>query len=163
LMSSRPILKVLVTGRPDGDIIDQLSGSLTLAIEDADTANDIPVLIHSQVEKLAQRRRLSPDTARTIVQFLETNAQGMFLWVVLIMNELERRDERLSDEVIASKLSRIPLTLIDTYETILNNTSPTRKQDMWRIIRWLLFGSRSFTVAELENGLCLEIQVGAIW
>ncbi len=159
LMNSGPILKVLVTGRPDGDIIDQLSGSLTLAIEDADTANDIQVLIHSQVEELSQRRRLSPDTARTIVQFLETNAQGMFLWVVLIMNELERRDERLSDEVIASKLSRIPLTLIDTYETILNNTLPTRKQDMWRIIRWLLFGSRSLTLTELEKGLCLETGV----
>jgi hypothetical protein len=159
LMSSRPIVKVLVTGRPDNDIIDQLSSSLTLTIEDADTANDIQLLIRSQVEELAQRRRLSPDATRTIVQFLETNAHGMFLWVVLIMKELERRDERLSDEAIASKLSRIPLTLIDTYEIILNNTLLTRKQDMWKIIRWLLFGSRSLTLTELEKGLCLETGV----
>lgn len=158
-LGSRPILKVLVTGRPHGDIFDQLSGFPTLAIKEVDTVNDIQTLIHSRVEELSQRRSLNPDVTRTVIQFLEANAHGMFLWVVLIMKELERRDERLSDEVIESKLSRIPLTLIDTYETILHNTSPTRKQDMWRIIRWLLFGSRGLTLAELEKGLCLETGV----
>jgi hypothetical protein len=160
-MSSRPILKVLVTGRPDSDITDQLFGFITLAIKDADTANDIQALIHSRVEELAQRRSFNHDVTRTHIQFLEKNAHGMFLWVILIMKELERRDEHLSDEVIASKLSRIPLTLIDIYDAILHNTSPARKQDMWRIIRWLLFESRSLTLAELENGLCLETGVSS--
>jgi hypothetical protein len=49
----------------------------------------------------------------------------------------------------------------DTYEAILRNTLPTRKKDMWRIIRWLLFGSRSLTLAELETGLCLETGISS--
>jgi hypothetical protein len=75
------------------------------------------------------------------------------------MEELERRDERLDDEVIASKLSKIPLTLIENYELILGRTIPTRKQDMWRIFRWLLYGTRNLTLAELEMGMCLETGV----
>jgi hypothetical protein len=157
--SSWPILKVLVTGRPHGNIIDELSGFPTLAIKDADTVVDVQTLIHNRMEELAQRRRLNQDVTKTIIQFLETNARGMFLWVVLILKELERRDERLSDEAVGSKLSSIPLTLVDTYEAILLSTPPTRKEDMWRIIRWMLFGSRVLTVAELEKALCLETGV----
>lgn len=161
LRTSRPILKALVTSRPDISIFDHLSDFPNLAIRDVDTANDIRALIHSRMEELARHRHLNPDVTRSIIRFLEANAHGMFLWVVLVMKELERRDERLSDEVIVSKLSRIPLTLIDTYEAILCNISPTRKQDFWRIIRWLLFGSRSLTLAELETALCLETGVSS--
>ncbi|KAF7503672.1 hypothetical protein GJ744_003401 [Endocarpon pusillum] len=159
--SSRTILKILVTSRPDSDMIDHLSGSLILEITDAETKNDIRALIHSRMEDFASQRHLKPDVTRSIIQFLESNAHGMFLWVVLIMKDLERRDERLSDEAIALKLSSTPLTLIDTYEAILHNAPPTRKQDMWRIIRWLLFGSRSLTLAELETGLCLETGISS--
>lgn len=161
LKGSGPVLKVVVTGRPDGDTLDHLLGFPTLEMTDADTADDIRALIQSRVEEFAHHRHLNPDVTRSIIQFLEANAHGMFLWVVLVIKELERRDERLSDEVIVSKLSRIPLTLIDTYEEILRNTSPTRKNDTWRIIRWLLFGSRGLTLAELETGLCLETGVSS--
>lgn len=159
--SSQLVVKVLITSRPEIDLTDQLSGSLTLAIENADTANDIEGLIRTQVKGLAQRRRLGSDITQTIVQFLEKNAHGMFLRVVLIMQELERRDEGLSDEALASKLSRIPLTLVDTYKVIIHNTPPMREQDLWRTIRWLLFGSRSLTLVELEEGLCLETGISS--
>jgi len=157
----KAVLKILVTGRPDGDMTDYFSGFTILEVTDTDTMNDIRALIHSRVEGFAGQRHLKPHITRSIIQFLESNAHGMFLWVVLIMKELERRDERLSDEVIASKLSSTPLTLIDTYEAILHNVPPNRKQDMWRIIRWLLFGSRCLTLAELETGLCLEIGISS--
>ncbi|KAJ9659313.1 hypothetical protein H2198_003189 [Neophaeococcomyces mojaviensis] len=158
---SKATLKILVTGRPDGDMNDHLSGIPTLEVTDTDTSNDIRALIQRQTEEIASRRHLKPDITRSIIQFLESNAHGMFLWVVLIMKELERRDERLSDEVIASKLSSTPLTLIDTYEAILHNVPSTRKQDLWRIVRWLLFASRTLNIVELGMGLCLETGISS--
>ena len=156
---SRPIIRVLATSRPSGDISDRLYDFPTLEITGTETANDMRALIHNRVERFARRRHLQPDVARSIIEFLEAKAEGMFLWVVLILEELERRDERLSDEAIPSKLSKIPLTLIDTYASILHNVPSTRKEDLWRIIRWLLFGSRSPTLAQLETALCLETGV----
>lgn len=94
-----------------------------------------------------------------IIRFLERNARGMFLWAVLIVEELERRDERLTDEVIASKLSRLPLDLMNTYEVIIHNPPNSRRNDMWRILRWLLYGKRGLTLAELEHALCLELGI----
>ena len=142
-------------------MVDHLSGFPTLEITDSDTTNDIRALIHSRMEEFATQRHLKSDVTRNIIQFLESNAHGMFIWVVLIMKVLERRDERLSDEVIASKLSSTPLTLIDTYREILHSSPPTRKQDMWRVIRWLLFGSRSLTLMGLETVMCLETGISS--
>lgn len=90
-------------------------------------------------------------------KFLEDNSHGMFLWVVLILEELGNRGKALTDDTINSKLSSIPLTLGNTYETILNNTEPGRRTDMWRILRWLLFGRRGLTPGELETALWLEM------
>lgn len=56
--------------------------------------------IQNRMKELTVQRRLRPNVARSIGESLESNAHGMFLWVVLIMNDLETRDERLSDGVI---------------------------------------------------------------
>lgn len=161
LRRSQEKLKILVTSRPDGDMVDDLLGVPTLEISNTDTTYDIEALIQNRMTEVARRRHLKPEVTHGVIRFLESNAYGMFLWVVLVMKELERRDERLSDEMIASKLSSIPLTLADTYEAILHNVPTTRTQDFWRIIRWLLCGNRSLSLIELETALCLETAVSA--
>lgn len=154
--ATKAVLKVLITSRPDGDTTDDLSSFPRLDITAADTKSDIRALINNRVCDLAQRRHLSPEATHKITDFLESNNHGMFLWVVLIMKELERRDERLSDEVISTKLTSTPLTLQATYISILESCPQHRKADMWRILRWLLFASRSLTLAELQASMCLE-------
>ncbi|KAE9377807.1 hypothetical protein N431DRAFT_365750, partial [Stipitochalara longipes BDJ] len=148
--AAQPTLKVLVTSRPDANVFDRLSKFPTLEMTETDTAEDLYAFIHSRTKDLSTRRHLKPEVTRSIARFLEKNARGMFLWVALILDELSRRDERLSDETIASKLSRIPLTLVNTYEAILQSVAPSRRNDMWRIIGWLLYGRRGLTIAELE-------------
>jgi len=153
------ILKVLLTSRPDQCVHNLLSMFPCLEIQNAHTANDMNALILQRTQTFAIRRHLDSDVKERTTQFLQENAQGMFLWVVLVMDELERRGERLTDEVIAAKLSQIPLTLVKTYEGILNNPPTSRRSDLWRIIRWLVFGKRGLTLAELETALCLEVGI----
>lgn len=157
--SSEPLLKVFITSRPDADVFDCLSEFDTLEINSMDTAGDMTTLVNNRIGDFARRRHLDEEVKKMIVQFLQKNAQGMFLWAVLIVEELERRDERLTDEVIASKLSRLPLTLMNTYEVIVQNPPSSRKNDMWHILRWLLYGKRGLTLAELESALCLELGI----
>jgi energy-coupling factor transporter ATP-binding protein EcfA2 len=149
-------IRVLATSRPDGMLLDTLHDVPTLVIEESDTANDIEMFIDAQVEQFAHQRHLRREISQSIAHFLKNNAQGMFLWVVLIMKELERRDARLTDAVIAQRLSTIPLTLVETYTRIIQAPPLPRREDMWRIIRWLLYGCRALTLDELEIGLCLE-------
>lgn len=149
-------VKVLATSRPGGMLLHTLKDVPTLAIQESDTAFDIKTFIHAQVEQFSHHRQLRPEVSRRIAKFLKDNAQGMFLWVMLVMKELEKRDVRLTDAVIAERLSTIPLTLVETYTTIIQAPPRTRQEDMWRVIRWLLYACRPFTLSELEIGLCLE-------
>lgn len=48
--------------------------------------------------RIARRRQIREGVVHTISNFLETYAKGMFFWVVMILKELERQDERLTDE-----------------------------------------------------------------
>jgi hypothetical protein len=155
----KPILKILVTSRPDAEVFDCLLDFPCLEITDSDTVDDMRALIHKRLQDFAHRRHLDIGVSDSIIRFLKGNAHGMFLWVVLILEELGHRDERLTDEAIFAKLSKIPVTLITTYEAILENPPTSRKNDMWRIFRWLLFGRRRLTLEELETALCLETGV----
>ena len=117
---------------------------------------DMQALICHRMKGFPSRRNLDSEVSSKITTFLEENAHGMFLRVHLIMEELERRDERLNDETISTKLSQVPITLANTYDSIIRRPPSSRRTDMWRIIRWLLYGRRELTVAELECALCLE-------
>jgi hypothetical protein len=150
-------IKVVITSRPGGETLACLEAHPTLAMTDAETASDIRALVHEKLDILAHRRGLGPEVISSIERFLLKHAHGMFLWVVMVFEELEKRDERLSNEVIAAKLSKIPLSLVDTYKAMLRDAPAARKRDMWIIIRWILFGSRGLTVMELKLGLCLEV------
>lgn len=75
------------------------------------------------------------------------------------MEELDRRDVRLSDDVIANKLKSVPTTLFSQYEAILNELHPSRQVDMWRILRWILNAKKVLSLAELEAALCTELGI----
>lgn len=102
-----------------------------------------------------------PRSCRQYRPVLISERLGVFPRVVIIFEEWERWGERLSNEVIASQLSKIPLTPIDTFAAILRDVRQNRRADMWRMVRWLLYTSRSLAVAELEAGLTLEAPVSS--
>ena len=124
-----------------------------------DTASDIAALINSKVNQFASRRSLDDQTKQKLATSLLDRAKGTFLWVVLVLKELERRDERLTDELIASRLEKAPTTRVTTYEAILKTPPASRQSDLWRIIRWLMNARRVLAVSELERALCLELGI----
>ena len=80
--------------------------------------------------KIARRRQIREDVHHTISNFLETYAKGMFIWVVMIIKEMERQDERSTDE-ITIRLARMPLTIMETYDTVIHAAPPTCRRIMF--------------------------------
>ena len=153
------ILKVMISGRPDEQLSEYVPSAKHFEVTIADTASDMNALIESRISQFATRRSLDPQTAQNLSSFLNKRAQGMFLWVELVMEELDRRDARLSDDVIATKLQRVPQTLFSQYEAILKNSPSSRQADLWRILRWVLNARRGMSLEELEAALCTELEI----
>jgi hypothetical protein len=157
--SSACILRIMISGRPDEQLPEIITFAKQLEITPTDTSWDMGVFIDSQVSHFASRRSLDPKTAKDLCIFLNRRAEGMFLWVVLVMGELDRRDVRLSDEVIRAKIQKVPTTLYSQYEAILKSSPASRQSDLWRILRWLLNARRMLSLAELEAALCTELDI----
>jgi hypothetical protein len=159
LASPRTLTKMMVTSRNNEQILDALSPSTNVQINIGDSAADMKSFIQASVERFSTLKHLDAATSGEIRHFLEAKAEGMFLWVALILTELERRDQRLTKETIRSRLSSIPFTLASIYAGILNDAPHSRRDDLWRILRWLAFGKRFLRVSELEAALCEETNV----
>jgi Cdc6-like AAA superfamily ATPase len=153
------ILKVMISGRPDEQLSEFVPSTKHFEITIANTASDMKILIESRISQFATRRSLDPQIAQKLSLFLNQRAQGMFLWVVLVMEELDRRDVRLSDDVIATRLQKVPQTLFSQYEAILKNSPSSRQADLWRILRWILNARRGLSLEELEAALCVELGI----
>lgn len=154
--NTMPMVKALITSRPNQQDLYRLSDCSSFEIQGFNTREDIDVLVSTRVSNLAKRRNFSTETTQRIKTFLNYNSRGMFLWVVLILEELEQRNERLTEATIISKLGSVPLTLTNTYEAILQRQRGPRMQEMWRIIRWLLYANRGLSLVDLETALVLE-------
>ncbi|KAL8792336.1 MAG: hypothetical protein Q9195_005039 [Heterodermia aff. obscurata] len=151
------IIKILVTGRRQEDVMDLLEPSQHFEMTKEQTQNDIDKLIEMGVEKLAAKRSLNGNVSYKISSFLKKNSAGMFLWVNLVLQELGARDRPLTDETIASKLSSVPVTLGAIYESIIRETPPARISDLWRTLRWLLYCKGQLHVTQLKALLCIEL------
>ena len=154
----RVIPKIMITSRQE-QVMDIISPTQHLEITMRDTKGDVEALIAKSVEEIKSRRSLNNTVAYTISDFLHAHADGMFLWVELVMKELMTRDRPLTNETIASKLRVLPTTLASIYEQILQDTPHSRREEFWKILRWLIYGKGKLGVKQLKDLLCWELGI----
>ncbi|KAL6406885.1 ankyrin repeat domain-containing protein 52 [Ilyonectria robusta] len=136
LVSLAPSIRVLITGRPDEDIVawvEKSSGISSLSqaisefkIPDAAAARDIETYIDSRILRSSKLRH--PAVAQQIKKDVTARAEGMFLYVRLMLDELEIES---SVGAVRLRLGKFPRSLNDYYETVFrrisNNTDSTRE------------------------------------
>ena len=159
-MDTRHPIRVVITSRPDQHIYDWLCDFGKIEITASKTAGLMDGFIRERVNIVTKHRSLTAETEEIVKERLLHSADGMFLWVKLVTDELLRRDNgRLSDEMIATKLHRVPLTLHSAYETTISRVPSDRQPDVWYILRWVTFAKRKMTVTELRTVLCRELKI----
>ena len=159
-MDARHPLKIVITSRPDQRIYDSLSDFEKFEITASKTAGLMDDFIRERVNVVAKHRSLSSEIQERMKEHLLRSADGMFLWVNLVTEDLLRRDNgRLSDETIASKLHQVPATLHSAYETTVSRVPNLRQLDFWSILRWVTFAKRKISVIGLRTVLCRELEI----
>ena len=149
-------IKILATSRPNEDLTYTWRPSAVFPINESHTRLDMRKHIFNGIQKLVTRRNLNKAMEQVLITFFEQNARGMFLWVNLVLDELGRRDQRLTNEAIDAKLAKVPLTLKNIYVSILEAAPMDRKSDMWRILRLLSYSRQTLSLEELHFALCIE-------
>ncbi|CAH0002507.1 unnamed protein product [Clonostachys byssicola] len=122
LEESPCLLKLLVSSRDDQDIVYQFENYPCLALSSAHSSSDIELFVASEVKKLLNSRFLRKTQSgkealsEKIVKELTAKADGMFRWVSLQLQALQKCR---SEEAIMERLGQLPRTLGDLYQELV--------------------------------------------
>lgn len=149
-------IRILVTSRREADIIQYLERVQNLSIGSEDTQNDIQAYLEYQI---SQNPKLSNGLVRSrIRRILSIRSNGMFLWVVLMLEELKFKQTVMEIEDMLS--SPLPRDLYGVYEHILLrlNTAlkPSQKTLCQKVLRWAALAKRPLQINEIEEALEFE-------
>lgn len=142
-------LKVLITSRPYRDIDIQLLKHpkirLKTEIEAANVEADITSFISHKVNELASMCKYGPELKEKVLAKLQTGADGMFLWVALVIEELFHTPI----DSVSKTLDATPPTLYGLYARLLERLNGRNAEIVKRILMWVITAPRPLSVAEL--------------
>jgi len=126
------------------------------AISIQDTEEDINKFVSQKTEQLALSKSWKA-MQQGIAHVLSVHAEGMFLWVRLVLDFL-LEDATLEDDV-GDALKHVPSDLNGFYDKILEKmkSHPSRWKIARRALHWIIHAFRPFTVNELHAAIAFEI------
>ncbi|KAJ6116432.1 tetratricopeptide repeat domain protein [Penicillium capsulatum] len=163
-------LQLLMLGRPHiGDEMINLIELLrvpTVYVSDANNFQDIVHYIQASIRKSPRLRQLSKKLQSEIVTELSNGAQGMFIWVGFMLQELQRvRDHsgiRKALNAAPRGLSRMIEHVLRGFSELLNET-PEYADDLNELLAWIVCAPQPLLLSEVEHILKWKNPDGAGW
>jgi len=103
---------------------------LSLELNAQLVAAAVDIFIQRKVDQLAQEKQYKAEVQDAVLQHLKTNANGTFLWVALVCQELERTTNRH----VLKKLAVFPRGLDDLYKRMMQQMSESDDADTCRCV-----------------------------
>ncbi|KAN0141931.1 hypothetical protein V8E53_000393 [Lactarius tabidus] len=150
-----PNLHICVTSRPAVDIDKKLKPLAVNAISLQDETKQKIVIyeyVNSIVSTDEQMEQWRDEDKKQVVQELSERADGMFQWVFC---QLETLRDAVQPDVLGI-LGRLPKTLDETYERLLNNINVNNRRHAHYLLHCLAVSVRPLRVEELAEILTFD-------
>ncbi len=146
-------VKLLITCRPESDILDELNDPRRLVRIDSGKINaDLWKYIHTRVNELSTKKKYPSKLKQDIQGTLSEKAGGTFLWVSLILKDIS---ETTVISKVRTKLQSLPSSLSEVYSRILNNIQEDDMGNARFILEWVVTARRPLTINELAMARAL--------
>ncbi|KAI9800943.1 MAG: hypothetical protein M1833_003080 [Piccolia ochrophora] len=149
---------VLIISRKEGDVEQALrkwerrTTVKRIQISARDTKLDVQRYVNSEADRL---EIADPVLLKKIVTEVGNQAQGMFLYARLLLNELGQAD---TDEERYDALRHLPDGIDAVYNRSVEKiqaTKPARKERLLHLLQWVICASRPLTIQELDVALAV--------
>jgi hypothetical protein len=146
-------LKLLITSRSHIPVASHLElVNVTEMSLDADNlSHDIEAFVAHEVEKL----QFPAPFVQHIREILIEGADGMFLWVSLILHDI-KSCKNTKRSTIQKKLEALPRTLPEVYKNILCKIEPADQPNANTILQWVAWAMRPLSLQELRVAIALR-------
>ncbi|UKZ85974.1 uncharacterized protein TrAFT101_001813 [Trichoderma asperellum] len=142
----KPPLKLILLSRPQPAILEKTLSQyeqIKLDASSTEISYDIERYIFAKVAELATEQQLSEEMVAKVQQALLAGADGTFLWVGFVANELQGRSWDKINEI----LHRVPKGLGGVYQRLLQQIED--KEALVPVLQWVVLAARPLTVDEL--------------
>ena len=120
----------------------------TIRLEETEqTKGDIEKFVSKSVEQLANVDGFK-EIQQEVEQTLLRSADGTFLWVSLVMREIEKT--KTCTEVLAA-IESVQQSLNDKYSHMLQQIDSAHQRKAFQILRWVIAAVRPLTLQELSE------------
>ncbi|MCJ1431234.1 hypothetical protein MMC27_000585 [Xylographa pallens] len=113
---------------------------------------DISEYVHQKLLKIAAKQGVSE-----LQQEIVGKSQGVFLWVVLVVDILiKNRHETITEK--RKKLQQVPSELDQLFTSILKEFDAEELQKTAKIVQWVLFAERPLSPEELFTAIAFDTE-----
>ncbi|KAI6784132.1 uncharacterized protein J7T54_004678 [Emericellopsis cladophorae] len=133
--------KLCVSSRPGNYFRDKLRRSHSLAMQQL-TQPDIDEYVNQRLlfnVAIQDARKVDPEAIETLISNLKTKARGVFLWVVLVVEQLRiTAQDNPHSSAIRKVFDNLPPDLNDLYTAIQNQIGPKKQRQaskLYQLVR----------------------------
>jgi ankyrin repeat domain-containing protein 50 len=140
--------KLIIFSRPQPAVLERRLGQYgQIKLDEVDTeiSQDVEKYISAKVSELAVEQELSEAMVTQVQQTLLAGADGTFLWVGFVANELQGKKW----EEINQLLRRLPRGLRGVYQRLLHQIDD--KETLAPLLQWIVLAARPLTLQELAG------------
>jgi hypothetical protein len=157
-------LKIFIASRPENDINSKLRLVPNHIKLQEVNEEDIRMVVEEWAKQIILEDKCEEETLRQVKKYIMKYSDGVFMWVTLVLRELERYMGHggYTEISLDAKLRSFPKELGGKdgfYRTMVNSLVENYKDDQeqqergQRILAWVAFAERPITVSELEDAL----------
>lgn len=151
------VVKLMALSRPGNRIINyEFAGCKTITVDDGANKKDIEEFITTKLFWRSPHLKNNTKLLEEIKEEMLLRADGMFLWVDLVVNSLQ---DGLSPKGLRQKIRGIPQSLDQQYEamlTIIEGRTSTARDLALKTLLWVTNARRPLKRAELLEALAIE-------
>jgi len=147
-------IKALLASRPLAELKHHIQQHHVIKMQDENTSD----ISRFADDFLTRDLKFTGKILEEAKDYITKHAQGVFVWVGLVQNELHHAKTGYSDSEVLELLKDLPRELEELYESMfsrLENGLPRDIQVGIRLFRFVLFALRPLTVEELRDALAV--------
>ncbi|CAI6281679.1 unnamed protein product [Periconia digitata] len=130
-----PLIRVLLSSRPEYDLRQELSSETSFTIESHHIERDLDIHIRAELSSIPKLRTLPTAKHEELVKTLISRANGMFRWVQCQLDVLR---------------------LYKTYDRILESVKTEDYDYVLSMLQWLTSAYRPLHISELAEAIALD-------
>ena len=157
-LSNLPLARLLLICRPESVFSKFKQQSIIRSISFNDNKNDIETYVRRRLSESANLRNKFEKEDIDPIKFFLGNSNGIFLWIVLLIEQLSQAEFRSEFQTYIHDVTRAPTDMTRLYLTILQSFSDEQRKWVKEILRWIVAAKRTLAVEELQTAveLCLQ-------